>query len=162
MAEWVKNLPAKQEMQVRSLEEGMETHSCILACRIPWTEEPAGLQSMGLYRLVCSIVSALIKQQIGYYTAVKCTHLTIYSVGQKVHSDFSVTLGGSDSATSHLMQSSQPPLKRQTRLLLFYRERNRDRGRGLCLPYPRSSSYRRSECAEYAHSLATLYHCLTR
>ena len=95
MAEWVKNLPAKQEMQVRSLEEGMETHSCILAWRIPWTEEPAGLQSMGLYRLVCSIVSALIKQQIGYYTAVKCTHLTIYSVGQKVL-NFSITLGGSD------------------------------------------------------------------
>ena len=30
------------------LEEGMETHSSILAWRIPWTEEPGGLQSMGL------------------------------------------------------------------------------------------------------------------
>ena len=33
------------------LEEGMATHSSILAWRIPWTEEPAGLQSMGLQRI---------------------------------------------------------------------------------------------------------------
>ena len=31
-----------------SLEEGMATHSSVLAWRIPWTEEPGGLQSMGL------------------------------------------------------------------------------------------------------------------
>ena len=52
----VKNLPAMQEMQemwVQSLgqedplEEGVATHSSILAWRIPWTEEPGGLQSMG-------------------------------------------------------------------------------------------------------------------
>ena len=50
----VKNLPAKQETWVRSLgwedllEKGMATHSSILAWRIQWTEEPGGLQSMGL------------------------------------------------------------------------------------------------------------------
>ena len=33
------------------LEEGMATHSSILAWRIPWTEEPGGLQSMGLHRV---------------------------------------------------------------------------------------------------------------
>ena len=49
----VKNLPAVLETQVRSLgvedplEKGMATHSSILAWRIPWTEEPGGLQSMG-------------------------------------------------------------------------------------------------------------------
>ena len=49
----VKNLPAVQETQVQSLgredplEKGMATHSSILAWRIPWTEEPGGLQSMG-------------------------------------------------------------------------------------------------------------------
>ena len=49
----VKNLPAKQEMQVQSLawedplEKGMATHSGILAWETPWTEEPDGLQSMG-------------------------------------------------------------------------------------------------------------------
>ena len=47
-----------QERWVRSLgqedplEEGMATHSNILAWRIPWTEEPGGLQSMGLQRAV--------------------------------------------------------------------------------------------------------------
>ena len=58
VAQTVKNLPAKRETWVRSLgwkdslEKGMEkamaTHSSILACRIPWTEEPGGLQSIGL------------------------------------------------------------------------------------------------------------------
>ena len=49
----VKNLPAMQETWVRSLgredpvEEGMAMDSSILAWRIPWTEEPGGLQSMG-------------------------------------------------------------------------------------------------------------------
>ena len=57
MAQWVKNLPAMQEMQVRSLsqedplEEGMATHSSILAWRIPWAEEPVELQPMVLQRV---------------------------------------------------------------------------------------------------------------
>ena len=47
----VKNLPAMQETQIQSLgeedplEEGMATHSSILAWRIPWTEEPGRLYS---------------------------------------------------------------------------------------------------------------------
>ena len=51
MAQTVKNLPAVQETQVQSLggedplEKRMATHSSILARRIPWTEEPGGLQS---------------------------------------------------------------------------------------------------------------------
>ena len=54
MARVDKNLPAMWETWVRSLgwkdplEMGMATHSSILAWRIPWTEEPGGLQSMGL------------------------------------------------------------------------------------------------------------------
>ena len=54
MAQMVKNLPAMQETQVKSLggedpleDDGMATHSSVLAWRIPWTEEPGGLQSMG-------------------------------------------------------------------------------------------------------------------
>ena len=53
----VKNLPAMWETWVRSLgwedplEKGMATHSSILAWRIPWTAEPAGLQSMGSQRV---------------------------------------------------------------------------------------------------------------
>ena len=53
----VKNLPAIQETQVQSLgqkdplEKGMATHSSIVAWRIPLTEEPGGLQSMGSQRV---------------------------------------------------------------------------------------------------------------
>ena len=53
----VKNLPALRETQVQSLgqedplEEKMATHSSILAWRIPWTEGPGGLQSMGSQRV---------------------------------------------------------------------------------------------------------------
>ena len=43
----VKNLPAMQETQEDPLEKGMATHSSIHAWRIPWTEEPGGLQSKG-------------------------------------------------------------------------------------------------------------------
>ena len=53
----VKNPPAMQETWVQSLgcedplEKGMATHSSILTWRIPWTEEPGGLQSMGSQRV---------------------------------------------------------------------------------------------------------------
>ena len=57
MAQTVKSLPAVQETQVRPLgwegplEKGMATHSSILAWRIPWTEEPGQVQSMGSQRV---------------------------------------------------------------------------------------------------------------
>jgi len=57
MAQSVKNSPAMQEMWVRSpdwedpLEKEMATHSSIPAWRIPWTEEPGGLQTMGSQEL---------------------------------------------------------------------------------------------------------------
>ena len=53
----VKNLPAVQETQVQSLgqedllEEGTAAHSSVLVWRIPWTEEPGGLQSVGSQRV---------------------------------------------------------------------------------------------------------------
>ena len=53
----VENLPAKQEMQVRShvqedsLEKEMATPSSIIAWSIPWTEKPGGLQSVGSQRV---------------------------------------------------------------------------------------------------------------
>ena len=53
----VKNLPVMQKTRVRSLgwedplEKGMATHSSILSWRIPWTEEPGRLQSMGSHRV---------------------------------------------------------------------------------------------------------------
>ena len=60
MAQWqriILPMQETQEMQVRSLgwedplEKEMATYSSILAWRIPWTEEPGGLQSMGLQRV---------------------------------------------------------------------------------------------------------------
>ena len=56
VAQMVKNLPTMQETSVQPLgqedplEKGMATHSSVLDQRIPWTEEPGGLQSMGLQR----------------------------------------------------------------------------------------------------------------
>ena len=57
VAQMVKNLPAMQETWVQSLdwkdllEKGLATHTSVLAWKIPWTEEPRGLQSMGLQRV---------------------------------------------------------------------------------------------------------------
>ena len=57
MVQTVKNLPSVQETSLRPLgqeeplEKEMTTQSSILAWRIPWTEEPGGLQSMGLQRI---------------------------------------------------------------------------------------------------------------
>ena len=57
LAQMVKNLPEMRETWVQSLgwddplEKGMATHFIIPAWRIPWTEEPGELQSMGLQRV---------------------------------------------------------------------------------------------------------------
>ena len=57
VAQTVKNLPAIRETQVRSLgwedplEKEIASHSSILSWRIPWTEEPGGLQSIGLQKV---------------------------------------------------------------------------------------------------------------
>ena len=58
VAQTVKNLPATRETRVGPLgredsleEKGMAIHSSILAQRIPWTEEPGGLQSVGSQRV---------------------------------------------------------------------------------------------------------------
>ena len=57
VAQRLKHLPAMQETRVQSLgredplEKETATHSSILAWRIPWTEEPGGLQSMGSQRV---------------------------------------------------------------------------------------------------------------
>jgi len=57
VAQKVKHLPAMRETWVQSLgqehplEKEMATHSCTLAWKIPWTEKPGRLQSMGLQRV---------------------------------------------------------------------------------------------------------------
>ena len=65
MAQTIKNLTATQETQVQFLgrenllKKGMAAHSSILAWRIPWPEEPGGLQSIG-------------SQRVRYDLAAKC------------------------------------------------------------------------------------------
>ena len=57
MTQQIRNLPGMQETQVQSLgqedllEKEMATHSSVLAWRIPWTEEPGGLLSIGSHRV---------------------------------------------------------------------------------------------------------------
>ena len=73
MAQTKKNLPAVQENQVQSLgqedplEEGMATHSSILTWKIPWTEEPGRLWSMGLQRVRHDLVTKQ-QQNLSIYT----------------------------------------------------------------------------------------------
>ena len=75
MAQTVKNPPAMRETWVQSLgwedplEEGMATHSSILAWRIPWTEEPGRLQSMGSQR-VRQLSDLVTEYLIGVLNAV--------------------------------------------------------------------------------------------
>ena len=72
----IKNLPAMQETQVQSLgqedplEEGMASYSSILARRIPWTEEPGGLQFLGLQRVRLNLAS--MHGHTSYFLFVFC------------------------------------------------------------------------------------------
>ena len=90
VAQMVKNPPAMRETWVRflgwkdPLEEGMATHCSILAWRIPWTEEPGGLQSMGSQRVghnwACAntkIEEHLVNQNPCY---VKKIHLILHFI----------------------------------------------------------------------------------
>ena len=59
---WVYSLGGKQP-----LEEGMASHSSILAWRIPWTEEAGGLQSMGLQRVRHDLATSLTSLNQGRF-----------------------------------------------------------------------------------------------
>ena len=77
MAQLVKNPPVMQETLVRSLdredplEKGMATHSSIRAWRIPWTEEPGGLQSMGSQKVAAMTCTGEKRSKILYVNHVK-------------------------------------------------------------------------------------------
>ena len=65
-------MPAMQEMQLQylgqedPLEEEMATHSSMLAWRIPWTEEPGRLQSMGLQRVRCDLSTEYVAKALSW------------------------------------------------------------------------------------------------
>ena len=79
VSQTIKNLPAVQETWVQSLdwedplEKEMATHFSIFTWKIPWTEEPGRLQSMG-------------SQWVGHHWATKCTH-TLIQFSHSVVSD---------------------------------------------------------------------------
>ena len=88
MPAWRKHLPTQemQERQVQSLgreeppEEGMATHSSILTWKVPWTDEPGGLQSVGLQSqtwLSMHIASKVIIDTVGLISTI---FVTVFSL----------------------------------------------------------------------------------
>ena len=92
MTQTVKNLPEMWETQVWTLdqedplEKGMATCSSILAWRIPWTEEPGGLQSMGVTKSLTELKFTFITSQslcrwlgevVGWYNSTYPTYETL-------------------------------------------------------------------------------------
>ena len=73
-AQRLKHLPVMQETWVQSLgredslEKEMATHSSVLAWRIPWMEEPGGLQSMGSQRVRHEFVTSLTYQGLNKFS----------------------------------------------------------------------------------------------
>ena len=85
VAQMVKNLPAMQETCVWSLgqedplEEGMATHSSILVWRIPWTEEPGGLHSIGSQRLRYDWVTDTVRKKLYTDRENRLSYMVKYS-----------------------------------------------------------------------------------
>ena len=92
VAQMVKSLSAMQETRVLSLgreeplEKEMTTHSSILAGRIPWTEEPGRLQSMGSQRVLSLVADSLT---IRYYWGTMLCRADVSQVGR--YSDAYIT-----------------------------------------------------------------------
>ena len=89
VAQMVKNLPAIRETSVRfldwedPLEKEMATHSSILAWRIPWTEEPGGLQSIGSQRVGHNWSDLVLFHSCEYlpeYVKIACSRLCNFMV----------------------------------------------------------------------------------
>ena len=78
----VENLPAVQGMWVGSLgwedplEEGMATHASILARKIPWTEEPGGLQFMGSQRVRHNRVTNTFTLRQNFRSVLDCDNFS--------------------------------------------------------------------------------------
>ena len=90
VVQMVENLPAMQKTRILSLgqedplEKGMATHSSILAWRTPWTEEPGGLQSMGLQTVSHDWVTDTTfcqekpRQSMPFYLPTPCVELSLF------------------------------------------------------------------------------------
>ena len=63
--------------QEEPLEEGMSTHSSVLAWRIPWTEEPGGQQSLGSHRVGCDLATEHAQGDVDTHSRVRSTALVL-------------------------------------------------------------------------------------
>ena len=94
----VKNLPTLQEIRVQSLgqedplEKGMATHSSILTWRIPWTEEPGGLQSMASQRVRYDRVTNMFTSTVKGALLQMPSHKPKFSLAWKENDYFHLNL----------------------------------------------------------------------
>ena len=99
VAQMVKLLPATWETGVQSLgredilEKEMATHSSILTWKIPWMEEPSGLQSMGLQRVICNWTTLLSLFTIYKYIYMFSENLFLRSVNSGRYLNYSIFPG---------------------------------------------------------------------
>ena len=93
VAQTVKHLPAMQETRIRSLvwedplEKEMATHSSTLAWKIPWTEEPCRLQSMGSQRVRHDWATSLASLSLCHHKTGFCPILTLRACSAGVSSE---------------------------------------------------------------------------
>ena len=71
------------------MEKEMATHSSILAWEIPWTEEPGGLESMGLERIKCDLATKTKQQRLGVMGENCRVMVTGYAVSFRDHGKIS-------------------------------------------------------------------------
>ena len=87
-------MPERKRCGSDPLEEGIATHSSILASRIPWTEEPGGLQSIGLHRVGQHFEKVLSLQPLCFYLSTG-----LVSDPQRARHSLSVLSLGCDSCS---------------------------------------------------------------
>ena len=100
MPQMVKNLPAMQETQVQSLdsedpmEKGVAAHSSILAWKIPWKEEPGGLQSTWSQRVRRDWAASTFSHAVAFSWELSWAQLTMMASDLSFHQVVTFSWGG--------------------------------------------------------------------
>ena len=122
MAQKVKNPPSVQGTWVQFLgredlvEKGMATHCSILAWRIPWTEEPSGLQSVGSQRVRPDWATFTVRLYFFYFLKLcMCVHICMYICKVSLHTWYKDTKADTiKTYLSPFIQLPSSPLWRTT------------------------------------------------